>query len=72
MKRLFLLLIMCSCVLLTGCSRTENIHIDGRNFFQDTSTDIQIDEKYYFKDFEKEYTDDGCTITINYEITTGD
>ncbi|MBD5487313.1 MAG: hypothetical protein HDR13_00740 [Lachnospiraceae bacterium] len=72
MKRLRLLFIVCSCVLLTGCSRAENIHIYGRNSFKDTSTDIQIDEKYTLKDYQKEYTEDGCVVTINYEIMTED
>ena len=72
MKRLILLFIMCSCILLTGCSRTENIHIYGRNSLKDTSTDIQIDGKYTLKDYQKEYTDDGCIVTINYETITGD
>lgn len=33
---------------------------------------IQIDKKYTFKDYQKEYTEDGCVVTINYEITNGD
>ena len=61
---------MCSCILLTGCSRTENIHINGRSNFKDTSTNIQIDEKYTFKDYQKEYTEDGCIVTIYYETIT--
>ena len=63
---------MSGCVLLTGCSRTENIHIYGRKSFKDTSTDIQIDGKYTLKDYQKEYTEDGCIVIINYETITGD
>lgn len=29
--------------------------------------DIDVDEEYIFKDYSKEYTDDGCAITIYYE-----
>lgn len=72
MKKLVLLFSMYSCILLTGCGRTENIHIYGRNSFKDTSIEIQIDKKYTLKDYQKEYTEDGCIVIINYEIKTGD
>lgn len=69
MKRVLSIFAICICVLLSGCgTRTENIHIYGRSVWKDTSTDIQIDKKYTLKDYQKEYTEDGCTITINYVI----
>lgn len=69
MKKRFLLFIMLCCILLTGCStRAENIHIYGRSTWRDDSTDILIDKKYTLKDYQKEYTEDGCTIIINYVI----
>lgn len=68
MKKLLLVLTICSCILLSGCgTRAENIHIYGRSSWVDNSVDIQIDKKYTLKDYQKEYTDDGLTITIHYE-----
>lgn len=73
MKKILLIFTICSCMFLSGCgTRTENIHIDNRNIWKDSSTNIQIDKKYTFKDYQKEYTENGCTVTINYEIINGD
>lgn len=71
MKKILSVLTICSCILLSGCgTRAENIHIYGRSSWVDDSTDIQIDKKYTLKDYRKEYTENGCTITIYYEIAT--
>lgn len=74
MKKIFLVFMICSCMFLSGCgsTRAENIHIDNRNAWKDSNINIQIDKKYRFKDYQKEYTEDGLVITINYEITNGD
>ncbi len=69
MKKILLLCAICSCIALSGCSRAENIHIQGRNAWKDTSTDIRVDKKYTLKDYQKEYTEDGCVITIYFEIS---
>ena len=70
MKKILSVFVISICILLSGCgTQAENIHIYGRSAWKDTSTDIQIDKKYTLKDYQKEYTEDGCTITINYIIT---
>lgn len=69
MKRMFSMFVIFVCLLLTGCSgHPENIRIYGRSNFADNSTDIQVDKKYTLKDYQKEYTEDGCVVTIYYEI----
>lgn len=73
MKKIFLIFTICNCMLLSGCGTSpENIRIDDRSFWKDASTNIQIDKKYTFKDYQKEYTEDGLIITIHYEIINGD
>lgn len=73
MKKILLIFTICSCIFLSGCgTRSENIHIDNRSILKDSNINIQIDKKYTFKDYQKEYTEDGLIVTINYEITNGD
>lgn len=71
MKRMLSVLMIFSCLLLTGCSdHAENIHINARNTWNDGSTNIKVDKKYTLRDYKKEYTEDGCAVIIYYELSS--
>jgi len=61
-----ILLALLSC--LTACSQAENIDIYPRSGLTADGTKIKIDEDYTLKDYSKEYTEDGCVVTIRYEL----
>lgn len=70
MKRKIIMVatILLSCLLLGGCECSENIEICGRSGLTKDSTCIDIDLKYHLKDYDKEYTENGCIVHIYYEI----
>lgn len=67
MKKKLAIVMLATTLLLTGCTHNQRIEvINGSTVF--STTHIDIDDEYRFKDFSKEYTDDGqCIVTIVYE-----
>lgn len=70
MKKKILILLVCICLLLFGgCGGKEgycDIYLDTHNPIGNMMK-IDIDDDYTFKDFQKEYTEDGCVVTLYYE-----
>lgn len=65
-KRLIVILVVVI-LTLTGCDVDQRVEvINGGTVF--STTHIDVDDEYRFKDFSKEYTDDGqCIVTIVYD-----
>jgi len=69
MKKKILILLMCIYMLLLGGCGKEgygDIYLNPHNPLQDMMK-IDVDNDYTFKDYQKEYTEDGCVITLYYE-----
>ena len=67
-RKIIIVATLFSCLLLGGCEWSENIEICGRSGLTKDSTCIYIDLKYHLKDYDKEYTENGCIVHIYYEI----
>lgn len=67
MKKKLVIVMLATTLLLTGCNVDQRVEvINGISVF--SSMNIDIDDEYQFKDFSKDYTDDGqCIVTIVYE-----
>lgn len=68
-KKILILLIAICLLLLGGCGGKEgycDIYLNPHSGLNDMLK-IDIDDDYTFKDFQKEYTEDGCVITLYYE-----
>lgn len=73
-KKILAAVLLCGCLLLGGCEKeetTEDIYIYGKYLNYDDDTFINMDIKYTLKGFEKEETENGCIVTIYYELKEG-
>lgn len=73
-KKILAAVLLCGCLLLGGCEEkefTEDITISGSSAYVCDNSHIKIDIKYTLKGFEKEETENGCIVTIYYELKEG-
>lgn len=66
-KKKLAAVILC-CLLICGCENKEYITISGSSALMDDNSHIEIDVKYTLKGFEKEEIENGCIVTIYYEL----
>ena len=68
-NKILILLMVCGIMVAGGGCGLDNpynrIKII-RNGWSSDNVNIEIDNDVKFKDFTKEYTEDGCTVTIHY------
>lgn len=73
MKKKLAMIIVSTTLLLNGCGTIDQ-RIDvirGTTIF--STVEIYVDKDYTFKNFNKEYTDDGqCIVTIIYDKNVED
>lgn len=67
MRKICLLLCIGCSVLLVGCNGRHAVKITNKDVFKNDCY-IEIKEKYVFKDFSMKETDNGCTITIYFDL----
>ena len=67
-KKLVVSVLFIGFCLLQGCNESENIKVLSRSGLNVDSMTIRIDKKYTIKDYSKNETGSGCTVTINYTV----
>lgn len=53
-------------LVLSGCGGIDNAVEIRTSFWSNDNSNITIEKGYQFKDFQKVYKDDECTITIKF------
>lgn len=66
-KNIMAIVILLCCLMFGGCENTEDIEIHSRSGFAYDGTYIAMDTKFKLKDYDKEYTENGCIVHIYYE-----
>lgn len=70
-KRIIAIILMAMIILsLGGCSSDYPCVKIYHSAVTDSNSRINIGNEYKLKDYDKTYTDDGCTVTIYFENTT--
>lgn len=73
-KKILAAVLLCGCLFLGGCKKkeyAEDITIEGGTPYAADNSNIKIDIKYTLQGYKKEYTENGCIVTIYYELKEG-